>query len=516
MEQVYVHHCGRTVVVSNSVRLIEQTCGLTAIDEIGASLFLSLGYVGGDRTLRESVQVLPGGYLYRWESNGSMTSFAYLPRTRLARLCQPRDDLRFDELARSFTSMFRALSDSFGHLKCPITGGRDSRVLVAAMIASGVPATFITCGSTGSADVRIGTKIAESLRVPHHVSNPAEAVVDRWDEGAPRLVRQTDGMVNLWQVANSISQRQHIENLPLELWGIGGEIARGIYYRSLNLPPTLGDNQMIRLFPSCLVADDTQLLRRETRHLALQSVRETCQAFLDDGFKPLDVPDAFYMLERVRRWAGTQARKASPVCDMFTPFCTYPYIETALAMPRPDRIAGRIYRELIRATEPSLLDFPFDKPLSAQLPKRSTKQTVDHYIREALLRWALGILRYSTRQLQRKTSQDKKFPVQADWVEAKRESILDVCLSQRSSVLWDYVDCRSFEDIMSSKTDEKDRRQHCARILSIATLFSYEAERARPIRIADETEPLLALGKTEDKSQADHIALECTPSKQLL
>jgi hypothetical protein len=94
MEQVYVHHHGPIVVVSNNVRLIEQTCGLTAIDEIGASLFLSLGWAGGDRTLRESVHVLPGGYLHQWKSNGSRSSVAYWPRASLAYLSQRCEELR--------------------------------------------------------------------------------------------------------------------------------------------------------------------------------------------------------------------------------------------------------------------------------------------------------------------------------------------------------------------------------------------------------------------------------------
>jgi asparagine synthase (glutamine-hydrolysing) len=477
MEQVYVHQRGPTVVVSNSVRLIEQTCGLTAIDEIGASLFLSLGWVGGDRTLRESVQVLPGGYLHRWESNGSRTSVAYLSRTSLAQLSQRCDELRFNELARSFTSIFCALSDRLGPLVCPITGGRDSRVLVAAVIASGVPASFFTSGSTGSADVRIGTKIAEALRLPHHVKNPQEAVTDCWDEGVRRLIRQNDGMVNLWQIADSISQCQNVENLPLTLWGIGGAIAKGHYHHHLNLQPTFSDSQILRTFPSCLVSKDTEMLKQKTRQLALQSVRDTCQAFLGDGFEPLDVPDAFYTFDRVRRWSGANARKNSPVCDKFTPFCTYPFIETAFAMPLSDRIAQLLHIELIRAAEPSLLDFAFDKPLCAELPKRSAKLVVADTVREAAPRWLLRILRYGVRQLQRRKSQEENGPVQAEWVEAKRKSILDVCLSQHSSVLWDYVDRRSFENIMSSPTAAQVRRAYCKRILSIATLFYYEAER---------------------------------------
>ncbi len=476
MEQVYAYQHGPIVVVSNSVRLIGQTCGLTAIDEIGASLFLSLGWVGGERTLRESVHVLPGGYLHQWNSNGSRTSVAYWSRSSLAQLSQRRDTLRFDELARTFTSTFRALSNHFGPLACPITGGRDSRVLVAAVIASGVPATFFTGGSPENTDVQIGTKIAEAFRLPYQVGHSKASVTNGWDEGVHRLIRQNDGMINLWQTGNSISQRQHIESLPLELWGVGGEIARGIYYRSRNLPPTLGDRQMLRLFPSCLVEEDTQLLKRKTRQLAIQSVRETCQGFLDDGFRPLDVPDAFYAFDRVRRRAGTDSRSFSPICDVFTPYCTRPYIETALALPLPDRIAGRMYLELIRATEPLLLDIPFDKPLSAQLPERSIKQVITHNFKETAPRWLLRILQYGAGQLRRNKSHAGKGLEQADWVEANRQPILDVCLSQHSSVLWNYVDRRSFEKIMSSQTPAEIRRPSCARILSIATLFHYEAE----------------------------------------
>ncbi len=476
MEQVYVHQRGSTVVISNSVRLIEQTCALTSIDEVGASLFLSLGWVGGYRTLRESVHVLPGGCLHRWQYNGSYSSFAYLPRTSLAQLSRGGRELRIDKLAHSLTTMIRSLSDRVDPLGCGLTGGRDSRVVAAAVIASGVPASFVTMGSVESPDVKIATNIAEAMHLTHRVGYPQGMVVDHWDEGARRLVRQTDGLVNLWQVANSISQCQHIDNLPLSLWGVGGEIASGTYHRSLNLPPTRGESQILRTFLSCLVAKDHMLLKQETRHLALQSVRETCEGFLDDGFEPFVVPDAFYIFERVRRWAGTNIRKAAPVCDMFTPFCTIPYIEAAHSMPLPDRIAGRLHTELIRATTPSLLDFPYDKPRRPPLPKIGAKRLVAQTIREAAPRWLLRVLRYGVGQLPQRTSEGKPGLAQAEWVEAKRESILDVCLNQPSSVLWDYVDRRSFENIMSSKTADKVRRQHCAKILSIATLFYYETE----------------------------------------
>jgi asparagine synthase (glutamine-hydrolysing) len=234
---------------------------------------------------------------------------------------------------------------------------------------------------------------------------------------------------------------------------------------------------MLTIFPSCLVAKDTELLKQETRQLALKSVRETCQGFLDDGFEPLHVPDAFYIFDRVRRWAGTNARKVSPICDLFTPFCTIPYIETALAMPLSDRIAGRFHQELIRATTPALLDFPYDKPSRQPLPKLGAKRVIAQTVREAAPIWLLRMLRHGASRLRQNKPREGKRLVQPEWVEAKRETILNVCLDQKSSMLWNYVDRRSFENIMSPKTTKEVRAQHCARILSIATLFYYEAER---------------------------------------
>ena len=476
MEQVYVHHRGPTVVVSNSVRLIEQTCGLTAIDEIGASLFLSLGWVGGDRTLRESVQVLQGGTVHQWTFNGVRTSVVYWPRTALLRLRAHGDDEWVDDVACRVVSMLRVLSARFGPIECDLTGGRDSRVMVAALLAAGVPATYFTGGAPGSADVRIGTDIAHAFRLSHYVDHNKAAVLPCWDDAVRLLIEQNDGLVNLWQVADCLFQDHPLARLPVHLWGTGGEIARGFYYQHVPGLSTCQARDMMQAFPAALLGTDTALLTPQARQLALASVRDTCQGLLHEGFEPGDVPDAFYAYDRVRRWAGTNTRKMAQVCDLFTPFCTAPFLEAALAYPLADRIAGRLHVELIRATQPALLDFPFNKPAGA-MPKRSAKRVVADTVREAAPAWLLRILRDGARQLQRRKSQEENGPVQAEWVEAKRKSILDVCLSKHSSVLWDYVDRRSFQNIMSSPTAAQVRRAYCKRILSIATLFYYEAER---------------------------------------
>ena len=473
MAQVYVHQQGATVVVSNSVRLIEETCGLTGLDAIGASLMLSLGWVGGDRTLRESVQVLQGGTVHQWTFNGVRTSVVYWPRTALLRLRAHGDDEWVDDVACRVVSMLRGLSARFGPIECDLTGGRDSRVLVAALLAAGVPATYWTGGAPGSADVRIGTDIAHAFRLSHYVDHTKAAVLPCWDDAVRLLIEQNDGLVNLWQVADCLFQDHPLARLPVHLWGTGGEIARGFYYQLPGLS-TCQARDMMQAFPAALLGTDTALLTPQARQLALASVRDTCQGLLHEGFEPGDVPDAFYAYDRVRRWAGTNTRKMAQVCDLFTPFCTAPFLEAALAYPLADRIAGRLHVELIRATQPALLDFPFNKPAGA-MPRRSAQRMLAEAVRDTVPSWLLSLLRAGARQWHRHSSHEATGPVQADWVEAKHDAILEVCLSQPHSVLWDSVDRRSFHTMMSSKTPTSVRRAYCKRILSIATLFSYDA-----------------------------------------
>ena len=46
MEQAYYFHQGKMWLVSNSVRLLAQICKSSALDPLGISLFLTVGWVG--------------------------------------------------------------------------------------------------------------------------------------------------------------------------------------------------------------------------------------------------------------------------------------------------------------------------------------------------------------------------------------------------------------------------------------------------------------------------------------
>jgi asparagine synthase (glutamine-hydrolysing) len=232
MEQVYYLHRGDLWLVSNSVRLLAQIANISAMDPLGVSLFLSMGWVGADRTLRRGIRVIPGGQRWTWNHDEREPSLeAYYPISSLASqrargLTQP--DIKL--LADGLVTTCGRLALDYDTLRCPLTGGRDMRFLASLLIHGGIKAQYYTSGNPDSPDVIVGTQIARLFNLSHAINAvTTKSVIEEWETASNRLICQHDGMVSLWQIADVLGQPSSVDHLSLGLWGIGGEIGRGVY-----------------------------------------------------------------------------------------------------------------------------------------------------------------------------------------------------------------------------------------------------------------------------------------------
>ncbi len=143
---------------------------------------------------------------------------------------------------RHLSQICRGLSAYDSVIECPITAGRDSRLLAALLVRNGISAEYFSSGPLSSPDVTIGTAVAKRLNlphragvIPHRAPNEQEldnaAVLAQWATASRRLLGQTDGMVTLANIANAIGHPQQIDRLRIHLYGIGGEIARPFYLK---------------------------------------------------------------------------------------------------------------------------------------------------------------------------------------------------------------------------------------------------------------------------------------------
>ena len=220
LRPLYAARQGDAWFVANRVEILARIVGDRAVDVPAASTFLSVGWVMGSRTLSPNVSVVPRGQRWTWRPDREPEIRSVPAPSSLVQ----RKRMRFDVagLADELVTRCQDVARWAGDVDAPITAGLDSRLLMALLRAGDVRATYYTTGGEEDPDVLAARELARLTGVPHVVRPvPGPEVVADWRDSARRAVSQNDGMVSLWQLADTIpSERQP----ALIFWGVGGEI----------------------------------------------------------------------------------------------------------------------------------------------------------------------------------------------------------------------------------------------------------------------------------------------------
>ena len=346
---VYYWQRDRTWLVSNSIAILRTITGERSWDPLGLSTAAVSGWAGADRTLTANIRVMPGGEVWSVQCDAvGLTKHRYFERAELARLSRAANN-RPDVpgLARTLRGVVRHASGRGGRLRCALTGGRDTRLLAALLMAEKLSAQYITGGDPDSEDVRIAARIAQRYGLEHVVEDCSrEAIASRWAQLAWRLVRENDGLVNVWQAHNLAYTPTSVSSLDTFVWGIGGEICRSFYgVPLLRWQGANPDDVLLR----ALGRKATQPLARPAAQAAVvDHVRAFVQEIMDEGFPVEDVPDLYYTYERVRRWAGANLRKYSPTAEVVAPFCGRAYMRAAFQFDALHRWTEPLHYQMLR------------------------------------------------------------------------------------------------------------------------------------------------------------------------
>lgn len=366
--------------------------------------------------------------------------------------------------------MTRSLPSDEQIVRCSLTRGRDSRVVAAAMIAAGARATYYTDGEGESDDIRIARRIATEFNLVHEVTlSEATSVADHWAQLSRRTIEQNDGLISLHQAVDAL----HLPNTALRytvtIGGVGGEIARNYYSDPKYLFGRRGKGRDAAVDFLCfrLLSNKVGLIKPDVVATARASVADSVDALLDDGFGWIDIPDAFYGFDRVRRWAGTQTRKLEMVTDCFMPLCTRPWYRAAFSVNAAARWSEQIPHDLIAHLVPGLEQVPLER--EGWRPRRAAVGATVVTARKQWKRRAPAILRGRSRV---------EAHARAGWLEANDGAVLtdlrERALDHPSASTWDHVDRAEFERLTSPSTRAPQREKLAGTLLAVCTVLSHE------------------------------------------
>ncbi|MEA2516072.1 MAG: hypothetical protein QOJ59_5561 [Thermomicrobiales bacterium] len=319
--------------------------------------FLSCGYLASEQTPYRGVNVVP--------ANARLTAS---PSCIISESIDDFDkecgtilptEVDYDEIADRLVNAVGHFGDT--PILCGLTGGKDSRLVAAALHAAGSNFRTRTNGFPDHPDVIIAGRVAQALGIDHGVSEPQttehEGVRTMSIDLAARA-RNTlfvsDGMLSAYE---NIQLAKSLVTTRIQMGGAGGESLRGGFAKSI--PDT----------------DDISWERARRwmrgRFLGQSDVLDPAaviayEAFLNNwveqqqemAMRPAVALDKLYVYYRTGRWkaaarAGRHgARDVEPLTDNLI-------TKAGLRIHESVKLNDVLIHELLKRLAPSLIDIPF-------------------------------------------------------------------------------------------------------------------------------------------------------------
>lgn len=328
-----------TVWVSNSPWALRQLRGPAPLD-----LDALAGVLGGGWSL-DGVPLWKGITRVPWRASTAVPSGSGFDPDRAARL---------------LTEGTRALADWPGRPNVVlVTGGRDSRLILAAAQRAGIAFEARTGGTPDAPDVVLGRQVAEAAGVEHGLlaPHPHGDFMAHWRAMAATLARTTGGTATLGDAAGFPLGPNPAPPAPLPLWhtGQGGEIARG-YYGAAGGDPV---GRLYRAFTGRRPGRTEPLSAEGARR-----VREQIATWADQqraaGARDEDLPDLFYLHRRMATWAAPTHAAVEPIRDSTSPLWSAWLLPDLLGLPAARRAREEFHLRVLERLAPELVDLPFE------------------------------------------------------------------------------------------------------------------------------------------------------------
>ena len=391
--KVYVN-ADATLFSSSFLTLLESS-SRRRIDIQALYEYVFQGATYGGDTLAEDIKLVDPDFICQ-----PGVALRSVPRQRFdaAEVVRRDIDWHVEQVFQTLKRSFADIANAFGgHIDTALSGGYDSRLMLALLIGQNVRPDVHVYGRDTDADVRIAKAVAAAERFPIvHIQKSALADV-RPDEAGETIARTFyafDGVPNDGIFDNGsdlATRRDRCRTGALMLNGGGGEVLRNFFY----LPDrTLSVRQVLWSFYSQFdPATATGDFNEADFHAVLGDKLKAALGVQTDRLTRAQVELA-YPLFRCRFWMGRNNSLNSRFGSALTPFVDDALVRQAAQVPLAYKNVGVFEARLITLASPALAaylseyGYSFDRlpPLSARL-----KATITNWRPPLLRRYVFRI-----------------------------------------------------------------------------------------------------------------------------
>lgn len=454
-----------TLWLTNKPVLLTDLLALGGFSARALASFFTCSWAFGGETIWEGIDRLPRASLHQFRRAGGHQSLSLLPTGTIASYFGSGANSR--ESARTLVATVRAGADWPGRpVRVPLSSGRDSRVVFAAAVAAGVEfeATTIAfphaAGFPETLDVTLARQLAAECGHEHAVTRPEPGLGIRDTARLLRLL--SNGAVSVG-ATGAFTPPGASSPLPIVMSGRAGEISRAYYGIGVGSAAEIAQSIYRHLVPSLprpLVTGDAEEL---VRTYVVDWVNEK----LDEGIAAADIPDTFYLLEKLAHWGGASQSVYEWTSDTFAPLWSARLLPHELGLPPEQRERELFHLGILEELSPALARIPFNgvPPRWPGFPTPRSNR-VQHY-RVLASKVAQELRRRAQAHLARSTDARDAFTSEALF-ETRRYA-----RDYPSHPAWDVLDRKRVVRLLSKQPrtfDPRSRRY----LLGLATIFAAE------------------------------------------
>ncbi|MGH9767553.1 MAG: hypothetical protein ACREAB_08990 [Blastocatellia bacterium] len=357
----YIREMGDCVALSTSSLLLTALGDVTA-DPLGCEEFLRTGVIYEDRTLFREVKKLAPATVCRFAGGALADAIRYWRMSDLDPDAFDGEDAA-QLLGERLIGAAEQITGIYRRPVCDLTGGYDSRSVVAAFLSAGIKFETTVAGHVSDPDVIISKGLSKLIGAPNRRFKPDDAVSP---ERLKETLRLTDGECDPIRYARVLSLHRSLSaEFDVSVNGSYGEIARG-YWWNLLFPKT-GHREPIdcrRLAAKHYAADpcSPDLFPPGpgldiVEHLAMIISRLNRNL---EGWPNTAQMDHAYLMLRMQRWQGRIASSTDQIWPCLSPFMFRSVLETALQTTARTRKHSRLVRSLMTMLHPQLAAYPLE------------------------------------------------------------------------------------------------------------------------------------------------------------
>jgi hypothetical protein len=291
---------------------------------------------------------------------------------RLHRVAKPLPDRpldmplgeRLDRSRQRLAAVLRRHVRQFGdHLHCPLSGGLDSRLLLAALRAEGCRPHVYVYGRPGDGDVEIARVIGESqgFEVDWLDKEARPLAPDAFPEQVERNFQEYDGLPTFGELfengCNALARNARHAGGALSASGACGEIYRNFFY----LPdrPTRPETVARTFYARYARGDVTgEFDERAFLTAIAEKIRDSLGAGGAREKLPRPLVEQVYPKIRCRALSGREISLEGRYGAYLMPFLDRDVVAEALTLPLTLKHGGRFEKNLLNAIDPALARLP--------------------------------------------------------------------------------------------------------------------------------------------------------------